>query len=64
LDAVVCRRLLLLGHTAVYFTERGWRVLDSTIATMRVLDLDWQRKLGKRRFADLREALRELTGLS
>ena len=52
------------GHTAVYFTERGWLVLESTIATMRQLEADWQRKLGKRQFADLKEALRKLTGLS
>jgi DNA-binding MarR family transcriptional regulator len=52
------------GHTAVYFTERGWLVLESTIATMRQLEADWQRKLGKRRFADLKEALRKLTELS
>ena len=52
------------GHTAIYFTERGWLVLESTIATMRQLEADWQRKLGKRRFADLKETLRELTGFS
>ena len=52
------------GHTAVYLTERGWLVLESIIATMRQLEAEWQRKLGKRRFADLKEALRELTGLS
>jgi hypothetical protein len=28
---------------------------------MRQLEADWQRKLGKRRFAELKEALRELT---
>jgi DNA-binding MarR family transcriptional regulator len=47
---------------AIYFTKRGWLVLESIIATMRQLEADWQRKLGKRRFADLKEALRELTG--
>jgi hypothetical protein len=31
---------------------------------MRQLEADWQRKLGKRRFADLKQALRKLTGLS
>jgi DNA-binding MarR family transcriptional regulator len=49
------------GHTAVYFTERGWLVLESTIATMCQLEADWQRKLGKRQFAALKEALRKLT---
>ena len=52
------------GHPAVYFTERGWRVLELTIATMRQLEADWERKLGKRRFADLKDALRKLTGLT
>jgi DNA-binding MarR family transcriptional regulator len=50
------------GHIAIYFTKRGWLVLESIIATMRQLEADWQRKLGKRRFAELKEALRELTG--
>ena len=52
------------GHTAVHFTERGWLVLESNIATMRQLEADWQRQLGKRRFADLKAALQELTGFS
>ena len=51
------------GHIAIYFTKRGWP-LESTIATMRQLEADWQCKLGQRRFADLKEALRELTGFS
>jgi hypothetical protein len=29
---------------------------------MRQLEADWQRQLGKQRFADLNAALRELTG--
>ena len=58
------RREQANGHTAVYFTERGWLVLELTIATMRQLEADWQRKLGKQRFADLKEALRKLNGVS
>jgi DNA-binding MarR family transcriptional regulator len=50
------------GHIAIYFTKRGWLVLESTIATMRQLEADWQRRLGKQRFSDLKEALKELTG--
>jgi DNA-binding MarR family transcriptional regulator len=50
------------GHTAVYLTERGWLVVESNVATMRQLEADWQRQLGKQRFADLKAALQELTG--
>ncbi len=49
------------GHAAVYLTERGWLVVESNIATMRQLESDWQRKLGKERFADLKAALKELS---
>jgi len=52
------------GHAAVYLTERGWLVLESNVAAMRQLEADWQRQLGKQRFADLKAALKELTGLS
>jgi hypothetical protein len=31
---------------------------------MRQLEADWHRQLGKQRFADLKAALKELTGLS
>jgi DNA-binding MarR family transcriptional regulator len=50
------------GQAAVYLTERGWLVVESNIATMRQLEADWQRKLGKERFADLKAALKELSG--
>ena len=49
------------GHTSVYLTERGWLVVESNVATMRQLEADWQRRLGKQRFADLKAALQELT---
>ncbi len=52
------------GHAAVYLTERGWLVVESNVATMRQLEADWQRQLGKQRFADLKAALQELTGFS
>jgi DNA-binding MarR family transcriptional regulator len=51
------------GHAAVYLTERGWRVIESNVATMRQLEADWQRQLGKVRFADLKAALKELSGV-
>lgn len=50
------------GHIAIYFTKRGWLVLESIVATMRQLEADWQRQLGKQRFNDLKGALKELTG--
>jgi DNA-binding MarR family transcriptional regulator len=52
------------GHAAVYLTERGWLVVESNVATMRQLEADWQRQLGKERFADLKATLKELTGFS
>ena len=52
------------GHAAVYLTERGCLVVESNVATMRELEADWQRHLGKQRFADLKAALQELTGFS
>ena len=50
------------GHAAVYLTERGWLVVESNVATMRQIEADWQQQLGKKRFADLKAALNELTG--
>lgn len=49
-------------QTTVRYTERGWRVLDVTIATMQRLEADWQGQIGKRRFAELKATLKELTG--
>ena len=50
------------GHTAVYLTDKGWRVVESNVATMRALEADWQRRLGEQRFGELKAALRDLTG--
>jgi DNA-binding MarR family transcriptional regulator len=52
------------GHATVHLTERGWLVVESNIATLRQLEADWQRQLGKQRFADLKAALKELSGVS
>lgn len=57
------RRRDTAGRAGVYLTERGWLVVESNVATMRQLEVDWQRQLGTRRFADIKAALRELTGL-
>jgi DNA-binding MarR family transcriptional regulator len=51
------------GQTTIHLTERGWRVVESNVASVRQLEADWERQLGKRRFAELKAALRELTGL-
>lgn len=48
-------------QTTVHLTERGWRAVESNVATIRELEADWERQLGKRRFADLKASLRELT---
>ena len=50
------------GHTLIHYTERGWLAIESNIASVRQLEAEWQRQLGKQRFADLKETLRELTG--
>ena len=52
------------GHAAVYLTERGWLVVESNVTTMRQLEADWERQLGKQRFAGLKAALKELSGTS
>ena len=51
-------------QTTVRLTERGWQVLESNVATMQQLEADWEHRLGKRRFADLKATLQELTGFS
>jgi DNA-binding MarR family transcriptional regulator len=52
------------GHIVVCYTERGWQVLESNIAIVRQLEAEWQRQLGKARFAELKKTLRELSGLT
>ena len=52
------------GQAAVHLTERGWLVVESNVATMRQLEADWRRQLGKQRFADLKAALKELSQVS
>ena len=47
---------------AVHLTDRGWLVLETTIATMQQLEADWQAQIGKRRFAELKATLKDLTG--
>lgn len=56
------RRDLPNGPATVHLTERGWLVLESNVATMRQLEADWRKKLGKQRFSDLKAMLKELTG--
>ena len=56
------RHALPNGHAAVYLSECGWLVVGSNLATMRQIEADWQQQLGKKRFADLKAAQKELTG--
>lgn len=57
------RRKQPSGPATVHLTERGWLVLESNVATMRQLEADWQLKLGRQRFAELKAMLKELTGV-
>jgi DNA-binding MarR family transcriptional regulator len=52
------------GHATIHLTERGWLVIESNVVTLRQLEADWRRQLGKERFADLKAALKELSGAS
>ena len=49
------------GHPRVHLTDRGWQVMESNIDVMLSREAEWERQLGKRRFADLKSALYELT---
>lgn len=49
------------SHPGVYLTDRGWQVMESNIAVMLDREAEWERQLGKRRFAELKAALYELT---
>jgi DNA-binding MarR family transcriptional regulator len=51
-------------QTTVHYTERGWRVLDTTIAAMQRLEEDWQNQIGKRGFAEFKATLKELAGVN
>ena len=52
------------GPTTIRLTDKGWQVVASNIAAIRQLEADWQQKLGKPRFAELKGILKELTSLS
>lgn len=51
-------------QTTLHYTERGWRVLEVTVAAMQRLEADWQDQIGKRRFAEFKSTLKELLGAS
>ena len=50
-------------QTTVHYTERGWRVLDTTMIAMQGLEADWQGQIGKRRFAEFKATIKELLGV-
>jgi DNA-binding MarR family transcriptional regulator len=52
------------GATTVHLTDRGWLVVETNVAAIRQLEAQWQQQLGKKRFADLKASLRELTTAS
>ncbi len=45
----------------VHYTERGWRVIDVTLAAMRRLEADWIEKIGGDRFAEFKATMKSLT---
>lgn len=50
------------GRRLVYLTPRGWQVIETMYATARQLQAEWADKVGRERFADFMEVLRELSG--
>lgn len=49
------------GPTTIHLTDRGWSVVETNVASIRQLETEWQERLGKKRFANLKTSLRELT---
>lgn len=47
-------------HTTLRYTDRGWRVLETSIETMQGLEDEWQNLLGEGRFSALKETLKVL----
>ena len=50
-------------QSTVYYTERGWKVIEVTLAAMRQLEHDWIGKIGPNRFGDFKTTMKELTGI-
>lgn len=46
----------------IHYTERGWQVLEVTVATMQRLEADWRAKIGDERFAEFKTTMKELIG--
>ena len=46
----------------IHYTERGWRVLEITVAAMQQLEADWRAQIGDKRFAEFKTTMKELTG--
>ena len=44
----------------VWLTDRGWQLIDTIRAIVEGVEVEWSRRLGRRRFHALRAALREL----
>ena len=47
----------------VRLTERGWQLIATIRATVEEVEREWAEQLGARRFAELRDALKELSAL-
>lgn len=50
------------GRRLVYLTPRGWQVIETMYAAARHLQAQWSDKVGRERFDDFMDVLRELAG--
>ena len=49
------------GRRLVYLTSRGWQVIETMYAAARRLHAQWADKVGRERFAEFMDVLRELS---
>lgn len=49
------------GRRLVYLTKRGRQVMETILASLRHLHKQWERKIGRKRFADFMDTLRILS---
>jgi len=55
------RRANQRGRRLVYLTKKGWAVFETQWNAMQKLEDEWAKKIGKKRFADFRGVLQELS---
>jgi DNA-binding MarR family transcriptional regulator len=47
----------------VRLTDRGWELIATIRAAVEQVEVEWSRRLGRRRFEELRGTLKELSGI-